>query len=254
VTSWDLGWLTGVMLLTLRVGAIATMAAPLGAVALPALIRLCVVLALAVFLSTLHDFERTAHPRDLGTLLPAMASELALGAVLALGLNLGFAMFALGARLVDVQIGFGLGQVLDPLTKHPQPVLAAAFGQLSLVTFFALDGHHALLRGLVLSVEHFPPGTPWLSDAAFTGVTRHVSQLFSLGFAMVAPVVTCLILVEFGLGILARNLPQINTLTLGMPVKVVAGLAALAVWISDSSSVVARAHASIFAMWESLWK
>lgn len=252
--SWDIGWLTSVMLLTLRLGALAVMAPPLGASATPALVRLCIVLALAVFLGSLPGHEQISPPREFATLAPAMASELALGAVLALGLNLGFAMFTLGARLVDVQIGFGLGQVLDPLTKQPLPVLGAAFSQLAFVTFFALDGHHALLRGLVLSVEHFPPGASWLSDAAVAGVMRHVSQLFSLGFAMVAPVVFCLMLVEFSLGILARNLPQMNTLAMGLPVKVIAGLAALALWISGSSGVIARAHASIFLAWESIWR
>jgi flagellar biosynthesis protein FliR len=254
VVSWDLGWLTGVMLLTLRLGALALLAPPLGATAIPAHVRLCVVLALAVFLGSLPGYQQRGISGELSTLLPAMASELALGAILALGLNLGFSMFTFGARIVDVQIGFGLGQVLDPLTKHPQPVLASGFGQLGLVTFFALDAHHALLRGLALSIEHFPFGVIWPSDAALEGVIRLVSQVLSLGLAMVAPVVTCLILMEFGLGILSRNLPQMNTLTMGMPVKVVTGLAALAVWISGSSSVIARAHASVFSMWEAVWQ
>lgn len=190
-----------------------------------------------------------------GALLVSALTEAGLGAVMALGLNVAFAMFSFGARLVDVQVGYGIGQVLDPMTKQPLPVIGAVFSQLALLSFFAVDGHHALVRGLVLSVERFPPGAPiWMSDFVLGVVTRHTAALFSLGFAMVAPLVFCLMLVEVGLGVLARNLPQINALVLGLPIKVAAGLAALTLWASGAGAVVARAHASVFSTWEALWR
>lgn len=250
----DIGWLASAMLLSLRLGVLAVMAPPLGASSVPVPVRVSIVLTLSAFLAGLTRSAVGTPTIELGALMTAALSELALGAVMALGLNIAFAMFSFGAHLIDVQMGFGMGQVLDPMTRQPTPVLGAAFSQLALLSFFALDGHHALMRGLVLSIEHFPPGAPWMSDLTLGAVTRHVSQLFSLGFAMVAPVVLCLMLVELGLGVLARNLPQINALVLGFPIKVMAGLAALTLWTSGAGAVVARAHASVFVAWEALWR
>lgn len=78
--------------------------------------------------------------------------------------------------------------------------------------------------------------------------------MFSLGFAMVAPVVFCLTLVEMGLGVLSRNLPQMNTLVVGVPIKVMVGLASLGAWAAFSGTVMERAYASTFATWGALWR
>ena len=56
-----------------------------------------------------------AHrPQGRGALVQAVLLELGLGATLGLGIHLAFAVFSVAGRLLDVQIGFGLGQVIDP--------------------------------------------------------------------------------------------------------------------------------------------
>ena len=56
-------------------------------------------------------------------------------------------------RLLDVQIGFGIAQVFDPVTRRQVPVLASLFDQLAIVVFFLANGHHVLLRGLASRME-----------------------------------------------------------------------------------------------------
>jgi flagellar biosynthetic protein FliR len=90
--------------------------------------------------------------------------------------------------------------------------------------------------------------------AMVPAVVRQAGQMFSLGFAMVAPVVFCLTLVELGLGVLSRNLPQMNTLVVGVPIKVVVGLAALATWAGVGGPAMGRAYATGFEMWGALWR
>ncbi|HEX5682639.1 MAG TPA: flagellar biosynthetic protein FliR [Ideonella sp.] len=254
----DAGWLVAALLVSVRLGALALMAPPLGGAMVPPTVRVAIVLSWAAVLATVKpigpELLSAGGVPGVGPLLAAAASEAALGAVMALGLNMAFAMFSFGARLADVQIGFGMGQVFDPMTRQQLPILSAIFTQVALVGFFLLDGHHALLRGVALSLEATPPGHAWLLDPLLSAVARQAGQMFSLGFAMVAPVVFCLTLVELGLGVLSRNLPQMNTLVVGVPIKVVVGLAALAVWATASGGVMQRAYASTFAMWGVLWR
>lgn len=240
-----------VLLLATRLGAAFAFGPPIGAGMTPALVRLCLVLALSVALAPLAPV-RLPGVIQAGFLMAAAASEAALGATLGLGLSLGFAIFTFGARIVDIQVGFGMGQVFDPLSRQQLPVLTAAFNLLALAGFFSLGLHHGVMRGLALSIEHFPPGASWSLQLALGPVVRHAGQVFSLGFAMVAPVISCLVLVELGLAVMARNLPQINMLSLGIPIKLAVGLAMLSVWVAASSAVVTRAYASIFAVWEAI--
>ena len=254
----DAGWLVAALLLSVRLGALALMAPPLGGAMVPPTVRVAIVLAWSAVLAAAHPMQPALWPAGqlpgVGPLLAAAASEAALGAVMALGLNMAFAMFSFGARLVDVQIGFGMGQVFDPMTRQQLPILGAVFTQVALVGFFLLDGHHALLRGVALSLEAAPPGQAWALEPLLPAVTRQAGQMFSLGFAMVAPVVFCLTLVELGLGVLSRNMPQMNTLVVGVPIKVVVGLSALGLWAAASGTVMQRAYASTFAMWGALWR
>lgn len=249
----DATWLVATLLVAVRLGAMALVAPPLGGGMLPPTVRVAVVLALSGVLALSLPVGAAAGQLGLAQLLPAVLREAALGAFLALGLNMAFAIFTFGARLVDVQIGFAVGQVYDPLTHQQMPTLTAAYAQLATVGFFLLDGHHALMRGLAMSLEAVPLGQDWALASLLPAVVRQASQMFSLGFAMMVPVVFCLTLVELGLGFLSRNLPQLNVLVLGIPIKVVVGLVALALW-AGSGAHMARAYGSAFTMWSALWR
>lgn len=246
-------WIVGALLLSCRLGAIALMAPALGGRVVPPLIRFTLVLGLSAALAG-SIVPANLPPTVPAALIVAVASEIALGAAMALGLNLAFAMFGLGAAIVDVQVGFGLGQVMDPTTQQRTSVLTATFQQLALILFFLFEGHHALMRGLVMSIEHVPLGGPWTTQAGLQIAVTQVTQMFTLGFAMLAPVIFCLMVTEIALGILARSLPQMNTLAMGLPVKVLVALAALAAWLAASLPLMRKAHESAFSGWEYLWR
>jgi flagellar biosynthetic protein FliR len=249
-------WLAGVMLLSIRISCIVVLAPPFGSSAIPVSFRILLSFFCAAFMAPAPDavsgFDAVSEPVQAAWLVKSAVIELGLGMAMSLGLHLAFAMFSLGARLLDVQIGFGMGQVMDPLTRQQLPVLTGAFTQMALVLFFSADGHHALMRGLALSVDRFPPGSAWWNHDSALVILQQAGGLFSLGFAMVAPVVACLMLVDLTLGLLARNLPQMNVFALGVPLKVGVGLATLSVWVAVSGPVVARIESAVFSGWEVL--
>jgi flagellar biosynthetic protein FliR len=184
-----------------------------------------------------------------GGLLGAALAEMALGATLALGVMLAFAAFSVAGNLLDIQVGFGIAQVFDPSSNRQLPILTSLFNQLALLLFFLADGHHFLLRGLAASTVVFPPGAWWSPASGLGVIVGQAGAMFSLGFALAAPVVFCLLLVELALGVIARNLPQMNMFAVGIPVKLVAGLAALAFWLPGMGPAGARVHNTIHQGW-----
>jgi flagellar biosynthetic protein FliR len=190
-------------------------------------------------------------PPDVAALVQAVLREAALGAVLGLGVLMAFAGFQLAGRLLDLQIGFGLAQVFDPATRTRVPIISATLGLLATVFFFAIDGHHALLRGVAHSLAVFPPGQAWAGATAAESVLRQLAGLFTLGFALAAPVVFTLALVECVLAVVSRSLPQMNMLVMGVPVKIVVGLLALAAWVSGFGQPARRLYAGIHEAWGS---
>lgn len=248
-----LSWATSALLLSLRMSAILLMTPILHAFGVPVTVRVLLVLGLSVVLSAGYVVPASLLPADLGSLLQTATREIALGATLALGILLAFGAFAVAGRLLDVQIGFGIAQVFDPLSQTQVPFLTSVFNLLAALVFFLVDGHHALLRAIAFSLEQFPLGHPWPLQETIGSVLKQAGALFTLGFGLAAPVVFCLFLVELALGVVARNLPQMNMLVLGIPVKIIAGLLALTLWFCGMGGAMNRAYASIFQMWGELF-
>jgi flagellar biosynthesis protein FliR len=246
-------WLVATLLMAARLGAILLLAPPFSAVHIPPPVRVAIVMALCAMLAPLGA-SRLSNAPTLGFLVTGFATEVVLGATMAFGIILAFSAFTVAGRLLDVQIGFGIGQVLDPLTQQQLPVLSSCFNWLAMVVFFASDAHHLLLRGFVLSLEAFPLGHAWPVGQLMSPLLRQVAASFSLGFAMVAPVVLCLFLVELSLGILSRNMPQMNMFALAIPVKVLVGITALGFTAVGMADVIARVNGLIFKAWEAAFR
>lgn len=246
-------WVAGVLLVATRLAALLLMTPVLHAMPLPPTVRLLLVVGVSAVLA-LPLGAQAAAVANVAELFDAMLRELAIGATLGLGVLMAFAGFALAGRLLDVQVGFGIAQVFDPVTRSQVPVLTSALGLAGVVLFLLANGHHALLRGVAWSLQRFPVGQPWSLQQAAGPVLQQAAGLFTLGFALAAPVVLSLLLVELALGVLARNLPQANMMMLGIPVKVVVGLLALSLWAGSMGELGSRIQGQLFAGWSALFE
>ena len=252
-TEYLQGRIYAVFLLSLRIAAILAMTPILYGVPGPARVRALLVLSLALAIASGFPDASQIQYRGAGPLIQSACTELALGATLALGIMLAFAAFTFVGQLLDLQLGFGIAQILDPVSNRPVPILVSAFNYLGILVFFLVDGHHAFLRGIAFSVEHFPVGAPWAMQNAMLPVVAQVAGLASLGFALAAPVVFCILLTELALGVVGRNLPQVNMLTFGIPVKIVVGLSVLALWVAMMSGSMLRVYSSIYKTWNGIF-
>jgi flagellar biosynthetic protein FliR len=112
-----------------------------------------------------------------------------------------------------------------------------------------MDGHHAFLRGIAFSVQQLPLGAG-ISVVAAEAMIRQFGLMFSLGAALIAPVMFCLFLVESGLAVLSRVLPQMNVFIVTMPVKIFAGVTVFALTIGALAPAMGRVYAAIFNYWD----
>ena len=251
-SGFGVTWVISTGLLSLRIAATFLMTPVFYALSLPTTVRTLTILASSVAIAAGLP---TAHAEWSGwsALLSAAIAEVSLGATLGLGVLLAFGAFSVAGQILDVQLGFGIAQVFDPTTQRPIPILTSAFGYLAVLIFFLIDGHHALLRGIGLSIERFPIGAPWSAAHAALPLLKQAAGLFALGFALAAPVVFCILLVEFVLGVVGRNLPQMNMFAMGIPVKIIAGLIALSMWFTGIGGVMTRVYAGIATTWDQMF-
>ncbi len=248
VSQWS-SYISSVLLLSLRLSAVFLMTPILHAISIPVVVRVAIVIGLSVALASGLQPGSSQIPTDLSGLIQVALSEIAIGMTLALGILLAFAAFSVAGSILDIQIGFGIAQVFDPVSKRNIPILTALFNEVAILVFFLLNGHHALLRGVAYSLERFPLGSNWSQAYAVAPLFKQVTGLFTLGFALAAPVIFCVLLVDFALGVMARNLPQMNMFAMSIPIKILIGLTALSFWFLGIGPVMERVYASIYTSW-----
>ncbi|WP_457391232.1 flagellar biosynthetic protein FliR [Roseateles sp. P5_E1] len=246
--SIDPAWAVAVLLLWARLGALLTLSPLAQAVKAPPIFWVLFTLALSGSLCAALGL-RTPVPAGLGGLFLLLLSEAALGALLGLSLHAAFAALAMAGRLLDLQMGFGMATVLDPVTRANVPVMGVALTLVGMSVFFGVDGHHALLRGIAQVAQWVPPGALWrLPDAS--ALARAMGAMFSMTVVLVAPAMFMLLLIELVLDFVSRVLPQMNVLFIGMPVKALVGLSTLAIAAPGMAPALRRLYASVFDFWQ----
>jgi flagellar biosynthesis protein FliR len=246
---FETAWLLAVFYTTLRLGAVLLMSPILSGLGSLVTVRVLLVLGLSVMLVNALRLPLPAHGLALGPLITGALLELAVGVTLAFGVHAGFASFSLAGKVLDIQSGLGMGSVYDPVTRSSAPLFGTMLNMAGVVVFFALDGHHAFLRGLAYSLQQVPPGTG-LAELPAAAVVRQFGLMFSLAVSLVIPVTLCLLLAEAALAMVSRVLPQMNMFVIGVPVKIVATIAVLMLTVGNLGPAMGRVYGGIFKYWE----
>lgn len=123
-----------------------------------------------------------------------------------------------------------MSEVLSPASEGRQSPLGDAYLMLACVLFFQLDGLAHIVTAIGRSYEAVPAGL--VSQVAFGDrmgalsslVIRASAGLLEAGIGLAAPVVVTLLLVDLGLGAVARFSPQFPVYFAAMPLKALLGV------------------------------
>jgi flagellar biosynthetic protein FliR len=245
----DPAWIMSVFLVALRVGALLMLSPIFNGLAGLVTVRVLLTLALSLTLVAGLGVPRATVALAPGPVLLASLGEVAVGAVLAFGVHAAFGAFALAGKILDIQSGLGIGTVYDPVTRAGAPLFATMLNLLAVSAFFSMDGHHAFLRGIGFSLQQVAPGAG-IAGLAPEPALRQFGLMFSLGVALIVPVMLCLLLVEAGLAVIARVLPQMNVVIVLAPVKIWVGVLVFALTLGVLEPPMGRIYGSIFDYWE----
>ena len=166
-----------------------------------------------------------------------LIGEALLGALLGFLVFLAFTALRLAGQFISLPIGFGVAELLDPVSGRQSPMLGQLFSLLALLVFLSVGGLHRLLlvgvagsfrtlraTDLVISLEH---GALRDAGVLLQSVAGSLTRLFSTALTIALPIFGALLLVSVSLALLARAAPQMNLLLLGLPISLGAGLVIL---------------------------
>lgn len=147
------------------------------------------------------------------------------------GLTLGYVAYAVltaiyvAGEILDMQIGFGVVNVIDPISNIQVPLSSNLYFIISMLVFLAVNGHHMLIKALFDSFTTVPLGTAVLGDNLLGDMLKIFGEIFIIGFKIAAPVTAAILIADVALGAISRMVPQLNIFVVGMPLKIIIGIA-----------------------------
>lgn len=173
-------------------------------------------------------------PNDLNYVL-YIIREVLVGLLMGYVANLIFNVIQMAGSFIDIQIGFGIANVIDPMTGASAPVLGNLKYIIATLVFLSMNGHHYLIDAVVRSYNWIPLSNDLFQRIYNGNLTDFLVQTFShaflLAFQMAAPLVVALFVTDVALGFLARTAPQFNIFVIGIPVKIIVGLVVLLILV-----------------------
>ena len=191
----------------------------------PPHVRIGLAMILSFILMPVVDVPQVA---TLAGIVMVIARELAIGLAMALGIRALIAGAELGGHLAGSQLMLSYGSTIDPQGGVRNTVLATLYGNLALLTFFAVNGHHALVRALSASYSAIPIGSGAIDASLATAVMRLLGLVFTFGLRLAAPVIVVMLIVEIATGLISKAAPAINLMVVGTPIRLIVGLLAVA--------------------------
>jgi flagellar biosynthesis protein FliR/FlhB len=158
-------------------------------------------------------------------LISLAINEIVTGLTLGFITNLVFFAIRMAGQFIDMQIGFSMITMYDPSTSSNSTLLEHLLYWCSLILFFTIDGHHMLIRALVESFNAISLGKFILSGESIGLIINAFAQFFAIGLKIAIPLVLIILITDIVLGLIGRTVPQLNLMILGMPIKILVGLA-----------------------------
>ena len=129
-----------------------------------------------------------------------------------------FSAIQAAGELIDLQVGFSLGGVLDPMSGNMASPIGRLHQLLAIAILFSINGHVLVVRGFLRSVDVSPSGSLDVGELAHQAI-RMVSMMTAAAIEIALPVLAALFATEVALGLLGKAAPQLNVLVLGFALK-----------------------------------
>ncbi len=205
---------------------------------IPVVVRTSLAIFMVFFLfpiATMPNIELNAV-----SVTMAVVSELFMGLIAGLILNLIFAMLQMAGMQISFVMGFTMANVLDPQSNTQSPIISQILAFFGLLVLLSFNIHHLMLVFLAKSLHLLPLGSFYPGGNLWAYLVKSVSSMFIYGFILSFPIVGLSLLADLVFGMLMKTMPQFNLLVVGFPIKIMVGFIVLVAVLSPIMLVFKR--------------
>lgn len=212
-------------LILLRMSAFVVSAAIFNTASIPAYLKvlMSLVFTIVVFQSVATNSALVRLSESQGDLLLLAGREVLVGVVLGFVTRLFFFAITMAGEIVSISTGLGQAQMFNPMMGSMGNAMEQFYSIIATLVFLSVNGHHMMIMGIVESFTSTPVALLSFDYSSFAEIVMKMQSFFIIGIKISAPVLISMIIVQLGIALLSRVVPQINVLVTSASVTVLIG-------------------------------
>jgi len=169
---------------------------------------------------------------DIASLAPMLFTELLIG--IAIGLIAGLPMVAIqmGGYLMGYQMGLSLAESFNPELDTNSSVIGQLLFYLSIFIYISVGGFETIFIILTDSFHTIGSGTFSAGEMPLELLLDVLNSGFELAIRVAAPIMGVVSMLLIAMGFIMKTMPQINIMSIGFSIQILAGLSILMLLIA----------------------
>lgn len=188
---------------------------------------LALMMAAAIYPSVTLRIDPLVAPSgdlDLLSLVPMVLLESCLGFVVGIVASTPLMALEMSGVMMGHQMGLGLARAYNPEADYDADVLGQLLFYIAAGVFFAVGGLEQLWRGVMDSFATVPVAGFHAHETPVKLLVGVLGASFDLALRVSAPVSGIILLLVIVFGAIGKTIPQVNIMSVGFTVKILAGV------------------------------
>jgi flagellar biosynthetic protein FliR len=239
-----------------RLGGVFVLAPVLGSSSVPRLVKVLLALGLSFCVYPVLLTPGTASAPMVGRVVEqgftlwglagAVLRELAIGFAVGYCASLPLMGMQVAGHMIGQQMGLAFATIVNPVFNNQSGVVDQFFFMAALALFALMGGHHVMFAALIGSFQNIPlGGFDQFADLLNLAVGL-IDVVVDMALRIAAPLLCLVFLLTAAMGFVARTVPQMNILSVGFALRIMAAGLFLAVFIPAGSEIYINVTENVF--------
>jgi len=237
------------ILIFTRIGTVISLMPGIGDSFVPLNVRLFFALSISFILTPVLMPYIPVIPKETMPFMMLIISESCIGLFIGLVMKLMLSALNVAGSTASIESSLANATLFDPASNAQGTILEAIYSLTGLTLIMVSDFHHYMITSAVYSYNLFPidKGLPEIGSMTEV-IINIVNTLFRVGIQIAMPFVVVITLLNIGLGLLGRLMPQMQIFFIAIPVQLslsfIVFIATISLgvmyWLSEYEAVITK--------------
>lgn len=157
-----------------------------------------------------------------------VVKEALTGLLIGFGTNICMSVVNFAGAVADMETGLSMMTLLDPATRQNSSITGVLYQYMFMMMLIASGMYRYLLGALADTFVLIPVnGAVFHSEQLLDAIIQFMSEYIIIGFRIVLPIFSAILLLNAVLGVMAKVSPQMNMFAVGIQLKILVGVSVI---------------------------